>query len=104
MSNLLLILSEAKDLLDWSGSWTMMVGGQRGRSLALLGMRILFFSRLLTLDSRLHLMKPHSPRLAPLCSRVDLEVCEQRRRFLLEHSETAHRHPANLQLGPFAQA
>jgi len=51
MSNLLLILSEAKDLLDWSGSWTTMVGGQRGRSLALLGMRILFFSRLLTLDS-----------------------------------------------------
>src|SRR2546422_7156050 len=35
---------------------------------------------------------------------VDLEIGEQRARFLLEHAQHRERHPADFQLGPFATA
>ena len=56
----------------------------------------------LTTHRRSHLMKPDTSCFSSLARLIDLEVREERRRFFLEHAEAGHRHPPNLQLGPFA--
>ena len=48
-------------------------------------------------------MEPDPPCLAAVARGVDLEVGEERRRFPLQQPEAGDRHPADLQLGTFAE-
>src|ERR671921_218790 len=58
----------------------------------------------MTRDSRLDLMKSHSPGLSSLWGLIDLEVGEERGCFLLKDAKAGDRHPPNLQLGAFPEA